>query len=222
MTDIKKMIPMQSLGEEIANAITHGIGFVLSLLGFIVLIYNAFTYGSVLHIVSCFIYGTTLLILFLISTLYHSISHPKAKKVFRRLDHISIFLLIAGTCMPLALVVLKGPIGWFLFSLQCLFCVVGITFKACFGPKYSAVSLIVYLLMGWSVVFVLKPILESISLNGFMWVIYGGVFYTVGVIFFAIDRKVPYFHAIWHIFVLLGSICHFLMVLFYVIPLPIK
>lgn len=221
MIEAEKDRPMQSLGEEIANAITHGIGFVFSLVGLIVLMYKSLTYGSTLHVVSCALYGSSLIILYLSSTLYHSISHPVAKKVFRRFDHISIYLLIAGTYMPLALVILNGPLGWVLFALQCGFCVVGITFKAVFGPKYPTVSLIFYLLMGLTAIFAAKPMISTLSLNGFMWVIYGGIFYIVGVIFFAIDRKVSYFHAIWHLFVMLGSFCHFLMVLYYVIPFQI-
>ena len=212
----------QNLGEEIANAVSHGTGAILSLLGLIFLIYNAVSYGTAWHIVSCAIYGSALLLLYTVSTIYHAITHPTAKKVFQRLDHISIYLLIAGTYMPLTLVVLNGPLGWVLFSLQCLFCLVGITFKACFGDKFAIVSVIVYLLMGWVAIFAIKPILAILSLKGFMWVIYGGLFYSLGVIFFATDKKFSYFHAIWHIFVLLGSLCHFIMVLFYVIPLTIS
>jgi hemolysin III len=210
----------QSFGEEMANAITHGAGAILSLLGLIILIYYSVLTKATCHIVSCSLYGTTLLLLFLISTLYHSITHPTAKIIFRKLDHISIFLLIAGTNMPLALVALKGYLGWLLFSFQCFFCIVGIIFKICYGYRYPIVSLILYLLMGWVTIFAVKPIMLALSLHGFMWVLYGGIFYTLGVIFFITDHKFQYFHAIWHLFVLFGSACHFVVVLFYVIPLP--
>lgn len=215
-TDIK-----QSAGEEIANSIIHGVGFILSIFGLIILVYNSILAGTVWHIVSCSLYGATLLTLFLTSTLYHSISHKEAKKIFRRLDHISIFLLIAGTYMPITLVALRGVPGWIIFSLQCTFCLVGIFFKAYYGPRYPKVSLAIYLLMGWIAIFTLKPILIALSIKGLIWVLCGGFFYTLGVVFFVADGKYRFFHAIWHIFVLLGSASHFVMVLFYVIPLPI-
>lgn len=211
----------QTLGEEIANAFTHGAGFILSAIGMIILVYNSLSSGTIWHIASCALYGSTLLILFLISTLYHSITHLRAKKIFQRLDHISIYLLIAGTYMPLTLIALKGTLGWFLFSLQCTFCLAGILFKACYGPKYPTLSLICYLLMGWMAIFAIKPLLVALSIKGFLWILYGGVFYSLGVIFFAMDEKFKFFHAIWHLFVVLGSVCHFLMILFYVIPLPV-
>lgn len=217
----KDQVVEQTLAEEIANAFTHGAGFILSLIGMIILIYNSLS-GTVWHVVSCSLYGSTLLILFLISTLYHSISNLAVKRIFRRLDHISIFLLIAGTYMPLTLVALKGTLGWIIFSLQCAFCFVGVFFKAFYGPRYPVVSLIVYLLMGWVAIFAINPILTALSFKGLMWILYGGIFYTLGVIFFVADQKFHFFHAIWHVFVLLGSACHFVMVLFYVIPLPIS
>jgi len=140
------------------------------------------------------------------------------KKVFRRLDHIGIYFLIFGTCMPVTLVVLSGALGWTLFGLECGCCVFGITFKAIFGPKFEITSVLFYLLMGWIAVIPIKTIYSAISLSGTMWIVLGGLFYTLGIIFFATDKKVPYFHAIWHLFALSGSICHYLMVLNYVIP----
>ena len=124
--------------------------------------------------------------------------------------------------MPLTLVVLRGTLGWILFGLQCGFCFFGVLFKACFGHKFPIVSVIVYLLMGWVAIFAMKPILMVLSIKGFMWVLYGGIFYTIGVIFFATDQKFSYFHAIWHLFVLMGSACHFILMLVYVIPLAIS
>jgi hemolysin III len=220
---IKKKVQSieQSYGEEIANAITHGAGFILSLLGLIILIYNSALSGTMWHVVSTSLYGITLLLLFLISTLYHSITHPTAKTIFRKLDHISIFLLIAGTYMPLTLVALNGPLGWFLFSLQWAFSLIGIIFKVCCGHRYEIASLILYLLMGWVAIFAIKPIMIALSLKGFMWILYGGIFYTIGVLFFVGDKKFQYFHAVWHVFVLLGSACHFVVVLFYIIPIPV-
>lgn len=217
--DEKKYI--SSFKEEIANSITHGMGVVLSIIGFVLLLYKSIAQGSVCHVVSCAFYGGSLFLLYIISTLYHAITHPVAKKVLRRLDHISIYLLIFGTYMPLTLIALKGPFGWTLFGLECGCCVFGIAFKAVFGTKFEIVSTLFYLLMGWIAVFAIKPMYAVISGKGLFWIVAGGLFYTLGVLFFAIDKKVSYFHAVWHVFVLLGSICHFFTVLWYVIPINI-
>lgn len=208
-----------SIKEEVANSITHGLGVIFSIIGLVFLLNKSITQGTCWHIVSCSFYGGSLLLLYIISTLYHAITHPTAKKVFRRLDHICIYLLIFGTYMPLALVALNGVFGWTLFGVECGFCVFGITFKAIFGPKFEVVSVLFYLLMGWLAVFAIKPIYIAISAKGLLWIFSGGLFYTLGVLFFATDKKVPYFHAIWHLFVLIGSICHFFTVLWYIMPL---
>lgn len=214
-------IALQSIKEEVANSITHGIGGLLSIVAFILLLYHSITKGSARHIVSCTIFGSTLIILYVISTLYHAITHIKAKKVLRRLDHISIYLLIFGTYLPLTLVVLKGPFGWSLFGVECALCVFGITFKAIFGPKFEILSVLFYLLMGCGALIAIKPIYSAISLKGLMYVLYGGIFYVLGILFFMGDKKFPYFHAIWHLFVLAGSSFHFFMVLLFVIPFTI-
>jgi hemolysin III len=210
---------LPSIKEEIANSITHGIGAILSVIGLIFLLNKSINQGRILHVVSCSFYGGALVLLYVISTLYHAITHPVAKKVFRRLDHVCIYLLIFGTYMPLSLIALNGNFGWTLFGLECGCCVFGITFKAIFGPKFTVISTLFYLLMGWLAVFAIKPMYIAISAKGLLWVFLGGIFYTLGIIFFATDRKVSYFHAIWHLFVLVGSICHFFTVLWYVIPL---
>lgn len=214
----KTDVQIQSFKEEIANAITHGIGVFLSLIAFVVLLKSSVIKGSTRHIVACSLYGTSLLILYIVSTLYHSFRQNKAKNILRILDHICIYLLIAGTYMPLTLVVLYGIWGWILFSIQCVFSLLGILFKVFFGTRYPTVSVIFYVLMGCMALPAMKPISEAISLAGFMWIILGGVFYIFGILFFAIDQKVSYFHTIWHLFVLAGSACHFIMVFFYVIP----
>jgi len=219
--DSTKEIITKNIKEEIANSITHGIGFVLSVFGLVVLVYKACVLGRCIHIVSCSFYGASLLLLYIMSTLYHAITHPTAKKVFRRLDHISIYILIFETYMPLTLVALNGALGWWLFGLECALCVIGVTFKAVFGPKLNVISSLFYLLMGWVAVFAIKPMYFAMSFNGIFWIFAGGFFYTLGVIFFAIDTKVRYFHAIWHIFVLAGSVCHFFSILWYVIPIAL-
>lgn len=214
----KTEIANQTLKEEIANSITHGIGVLLSVIAFIVLLRSSIIKGSTRHIVSCSIYGSSLFILYSVSTLYHSIPHVKAKRILRVLDHMGIFLLIAGTYMPITLVILQGTLGWTLFGFECALCLLGIAFKLIFGTRFSYLSMFFYLFMSYLIVFAMRPIYAVVSINGLMWIILGGVFYTLGIIFFAIDKKVSYFHTVWHLFVLAGSICHFMMVFLYVIP----
>ena len=209
---------IQTLGEEIANAVTHGIGFILSFIGLYFLLHNALKQHSFLCILSCSIYGASLVVLYLMSTLYHSCTHVNIKKVLRRLDHISIYFLIAGTFAPIALLALKGSLGWTLFGVEMGFCLLGIVFKIVFGTRFGVISVLFYLLMGWTAVFVIKPLFLAVPFKGLVWIFGGGVFYTLGVFFYATDKKFPYFHAIWHLFVLFGSISHFLAILLYVIP----
>ncbi len=205
----------QSIKEEIVNSITHGIGSILSIFAFVVLLYNAITKGTCIHIVTCSIYGASLITLYSISTIYHAIQNINVKYVFRILDHISIYLLIAGTYLPITLIILKGSLGWIMFAIEYGLCLLGIIFKIIFKTKLSIISVLFYLFMGWLAIIAIKPIYLSI---GILWLFLGGIFYTLGVIFFAIDKKVSYFHAVWHIFVLAGSYCHFNMIYFYVIP----
>ena len=207
----------QDIKEEIINSISHGIGFVLSILAFVVLLYFSIQYGNAKVIASAIVYGSSLLLMYLFSTLYHSIQNRKAKTVLRRLDHISIYLLIAGTYTPIALISLNSMLGWVLFWVEASFAFIGITFKAIFGPKLSIISSIFYLLMGWVAMIAIKPMVMAISIKGFLWIILGGAFYSLGVIFFAMDKRVKYFHAIWHLFVILGSLYHFIAILKFVI-----
>lgn len=200
--------------EIIANSITHGVGFLLSILGFIILIYSSLASSSIC-IVSCIIYGSSLVILYFVSTLYHSLSHLK---ILQKLDHISIYLLIAGSYMPISLVILKGALGWTIFGLEWGLCLAGIIFKILFGARFSAASILFYLAMGWVAIFAIKPLVSHLSFEGILWILLGGVFYTVGVLFYALDKKIPYFHALWHLFVLAGSVCHYFMILRSVIP----
>ncbi|NGX34256.1 MAG: hypothetical protein K1060chlam1_00607 [Candidatus Anoxychlamydiales bacterium] len=218
---LKAKDSLQSIKEEIANSITHGIGAIFSIIGLIILLYHSITKGTAKHIFSCSFYGGSLIVLYVISTLYHSITHKTAKRVFRRLDHISIYLLIFGTYIPLTLLVLKGAVGWTIFGVQCGLTVLGITFKAIFGPKLEALSVIFYLLMGFIALFALKPIYLALSFKGMMYVLYGGFFYVLGILFFVLDKKVPFFHSIWHVFVLAGSFFHYFLVLLFVIPFAV-
>ena len=203
--------------EEIANSITHGIGLALAIAGLSVLVVFACLRGSAWHVVSCSIYGSTLVILYLASTLYHSIQNPAAKRILKVFDHCSIYLLIAGSYTPFTIVSLRGGWGWTLFGLIWGMAILGIIFKTFHTGKYENFSLALYLFMGWLVIIAIKPLFSSVPLIGFLWMVAGGLFYTFGVLFYCLDR-IPFFHTIWHLFVLGGSTCHFFAVLFYVVP----
>lgn len=204
--------------EEITNSITHGIGMLLSIAGLVLLATLACRYGDAWHIVSCSIFGTTLILLYTASTLYHSIPHPRAKEILRIIDHSAIFLLIAGTYTPFTLVNLRGHWGWSLFGVIWGLALLGIIFQLTPLRRSKVLSLVLYIGMGWAVVVAAKPLLASVAPQGLLLLAAGGLAYTLGVVFY-VWRKLPHHHAIWHIFVLSGSILHFFAVLFYVIPL---
>lgn len=204
-------------GEEIANSITHGIGAALSIAGLTLLVSLAVIYGDVWRVVSFSIYGTSLVLLYLCSTLYHSIQHPKAKRILRIFDHSAIYLLIAGSYTPFTLVSMRGPWGWTLFGVVWGLALLGIAFKTVFIGKYEKWATAAYVLMGWLVVIAFKQMLVTVPPGGIVWLVIGGVVYTLGVLFYAWE-KLPYNHAIWHLFVMGGSACHFFAVLFHVLP----
>jgi hemolysin III len=206
-----------SLAEEIANSVTHGVGVLLSIVGLIVLVNLAARHGNVWHIVSSSIFGTTLIMLYLTSTLYHSIPAPGAKKVLRLLDHVAIYLLIAGTYTPFLLVNLRGPWGWTLFALVWGIALTGILLKVSPLGHKRGLSLTLYLVMGWIILIAIKPLLSYLDPAGVRLLVGGGLAYTGGVIFYG-WKRLPYNHAIWHLFVLAGSGFHFFAVLLYVLP----
>lgn len=203
--------PFYSRREEIANSITHGIGVALSVAGLIVLVVLAAIYGDVWRVVSFSIYGGSLILLYLASTLYHSLQHPKVKQVLRKFDHAAIYVLIAGTYTPFLLVSMRGSWGWPLFILIWGMAVAGIVWKMFFLGKLEILATIIYILMGWMCVFLFKDMMATIPPLGVTMLIAGGIVYTAGVIFYAWE-KLPYNHAIWHLFVLGGSICHFVAI----------
>ncbi|MBL7857040.1 MAG: hemolysin III family protein [Cyclobacteriaceae bacterium] len=198
--------------EEIANAITHGLGALLAIGALVLLVVFASLYGNAWHIVSFTIFGTTLVILYLASTLYHSFTHPGVKVLFRKFDHMSIFLLIAGTYTPFCLALLGGWLGWTIFGLIWGCALLGITLKAFFTGKKELLSTLLYVLMGWAGMIAIKPLYEAMSLSGFILLVLGGVFYTAGTFFFVNDKN-RYYHSLWHLFVLAGSVSHFFSVL---------
>ena len=209
------------LGDILANAITHGIGAALAIAGTAYLIV-ASTRGSAWDIVSCSIFGATLILVYLCSTLYHSLVRTRARPVFHILDHSSIYLLIAGTYTPFTLVSLRGPLGWSVFSVEWSLAIAGVIFKSIAMERFrkgrlAVLSAVVYLLQGWFIVFAVRPIVHAIGWHGLAWLGAGGLAYTLGIIFFALDSR-RYFHAAWHIFVLAGSIAHYFAILFYVLP----
>ncbi len=206
-----------TVGEEIANSVTHGIGTGLSIAGLTLLVVLAAIYGDVWRVVSFSIYGSSLVLLYLASTLYHSIQHPKVKQVLRIFDHSAIYLLIAGTYTPFTLVSMRGPWGWTMFGVVWGLALLGIAFKTVFIGRYEKLATVAYVLMGWLVVVAFKEMLVAIPPGGVAWLMAGGVVYTLGVLFYA-WQKLPYNHAIWHLFVLGGSTCHFFAILFHVLP----
>ncbi|PID55595.1 hemolysin III [candidate division KSB3 bacterium] len=200
-------------GEEIANSVSHGIGVLLSIAGVVVLVPTAVIHGNALHVTSFSIFGATLMMVYSASTLYHSVTMPRLKRILQRIDHAVIFLLIAGTYMPFMLVRLHGVLCWSVLGLVWGLAAAGILLKTFFSiSKYEKVSVGLYVLMGWLCVIVAKQLLANVPPLSLILLVSGGLSYTVGVIFYVWDR-LPYNHAIWHIFVLGGSIFHYFSVL---------
>ena len=210
-------IPKYSLGEEITNAILHGIGGLLSIAALVLCVVFSAIHGNAYAVVSSCIYGSTLIILYTMSCLYHSLKVNKAKKVFRIIDHCSIFLLIAGTYTPYTLVSLNGVVGWVMFSVIWSSAILGIVLNAIDLNKYKKISMVLYIAMGWAVIFSFKPLVEALEIGGIYLLLAGGIIYTIGAIFYGIGKKHKYMHSIFHFFVLAGSILHFFSILLYVI-----
>ena len=206
-----------SVGEEIANSVTHGIGAGLSIAALSILVTFAGLFGDAWRVVSFSIYGATLILLYLASTFYHSFQAPRVKKFFRVLDHSAIFLLIAGTYTPFTLVNLRGGWGWTLFGLIWGSAICGILLEIFFIDRFKTLSMAIYIAMGWLVILAFKPLLSAVPAGGMIWLGVGGLIYTLGVVFYLWER-IPFNHAIWHLFVLGGSVCHFFCILFYVLP----
>jgi hemolysin III len=202
-----------SFGEEIANSVTHGVGWLLSVGGLATLVTFAAITGGVLRVVSCAVFGATLVLLYAASTLYHALPYERAKRVFRVLDHSAIFVLIAGTYTPLSLVAVGGPWGWSLFGAIWLLAVVGVLLNTIAHGRWRWMSITLYVTMGWLVVIAIRPLVASVGTGVLMLVISGGLAYTFGLVFYG-WRRLPYGHAVWHLFVLAGSVLHYLAVFF--------
>lgn len=205
----------QSLGEEIANSVSHGIGLLAILIGTPFLILRAAQYSTAGFIVGVIVFAVTVLLLYLASTLYHALPNSKAKRVFRIMDYSAIFLLIAGTYMPFTLGVLSGAWGWILFGMIWGLAIAGVILKL-FDKFFHPILYVgLYLLMGWLIVIPGDILLAKLPTAGLAWLFAGGLFYTVGVIFFAMDSWLKYGHFIWHLFVIAGTTCHYFAVLWY-------
>lgn len=200
-----------SLKEEIASALTHGLGVVAALCGSSVLITLAALHGNAWQLGSAIVYGITLVLLYVASTLYHAVPHPGAKARLKVFDHCAIYLLIAGTYTPITLIALRGNVGWWLFGAIWGLAMAGVLFKLFFTGRFKRLSTMIYIAMGWLVIVAIKPVVNSLSLYGLVWLFVGGAFYTAGTYFYHRDNM-RYAHAIWHIFVLLGSVSHYLTV----------
>lgn len=203
--------------EEMANRLTHGVGALLGVAGLVLLVVASSLHGDAWHIVSTAIFGTTLVLLYTASTLYHSATGDRARVLLRKFDHAAIFLLIAGTYTPFVLVTLRGAWGWSLFGVVWGLAVAGVALKFWFAGRFRVVSTLIYLAMGWLVMIAIKPLMAALPAGGLGLLVAGGVCYTGGAVFY-LWKRLPYHHAIWHVFVLAGSACHWTAVFCYVVP----
>lgn len=207
---------IQSIGEEIANSVSHGVGFLAAITVSPVLIISAVRHDGSAAVVGASIFAFTMLLLYITSTLYHALARNKAKRIFQILDHSAIFLLIAGTYTPFTLGVLRGAWGWTLFGLVWGTAVVGIVIKSIGSVRYKRLSTVLYLVMGWLIIIAVKPIWLKMPSWGFFWLLLGGIAYTTGVVFFA-AKRIRYAHFVWHLFVIAGTACHCVAVLGYAV-----
>jgi len=212
-----KEIKHYSTAEERINILSHVLGFILSIVALVLLVRHASINGDVWHVVSFSVFGVSLMILYAASTVYHSARNIQFRRKMRIVDHASIYILIAGTYTPFTLVTLNGFSGWMIFGITWGMAVVGIVLKLFYTGKYDAVSTLMYVFMGWIIVFAIEPLIDNLSSDGLFWLVAGGMAYTTGAILYSI-KKIKFNHAIFHVFVLVGSFCHFISVYFYILP----
>lgn len=208
-----------SKGEEIFNSVTHGVGALLAVIGTVIMIMLSALNGTTLGLVTSLIYGISLIILYTMSTVYHAIPFPKVKKVLRIFDHTSIFLLIAGTYTPYCLIALNGNRSGIYVAVAVWACaIIGIILNAIDLKKTEKIGIVLYVIMGWSIIMVVKDVVDALAVPGFWLLLLGGISYTVGIIFYAMKKK-KFMHSIWHLFVLTGSVLHYLSIVLYVLPM---
>jgi hemolysin III len=210
-------VPLYSVKEELANSFSHGLGVLASIVGLLFLLRPFGNPLSILELSSYAIYGTSLILLFLSSCIYHAVQTEKLKAIFQVLDHCAIYLLIAGSYTPLLLITIKGDLANVVLTLIWTIAAAGILFKIKFGSRFEKLSLITYLGMGWCSLFIIYELWQKLAIGGFILLLCGGLIYSLGTIFYS-NEKIPYNHAIWHLFVLGGACCHYFMTLFYVLP----
>ncbi len=216
MKDIEE-IKYYSPIEEKINIISHAIGFILSIVALVLLVTHANLHGDVWHIVSFSIFGASLIILYAASTFYHNAKKPELRNRLKIIDHAAIYVLIAGSYTPFTLVTLQGTIGWVIFGTSWGLALAGIILKLFFTGKYNIISTMMYVFTGWVIIFAIKPLINNLPLEGLYWLFAGGMAYTMGAILYSI-KKIKFNHAIFHVFVLMGSFSHFVSVFFYVLP----
>ena len=207
--------------EEKTNIISHAFGLVFSIVALVLMVVRASLYGNAWHVVSVSIFGASLIALYTASTFYHSAKDPKLRSRLRIIDHATIYVLIAGTYTPFTLITLNGSTGWWIFGASWTMAVIGISLKVFFTGKYNVISTLMYVFMGWIIVFAITPLINNLSTEGLFWLFAGGVAYTTGAVLYSI-KKIKFNHAIFHMFVLLGSFCHFVSVYFYVLKIGTK
>ena len=211
------ILPFPDMRDELANKVTHAVGLAMSIAGLFLLLFLAGRNGTAWHVVGCSIYAVSLVMLFAASTVYHSFHRKRLKDFFRTVDHVCIYLLIAGTYTPFTLTLMRGPWGWTLLGLVWSFALIGILVKVNYAGQFGVKCAVPYIATGWLAVIAAKPIAQTVSLGALLWLLAGGLFYTLGVYFWVKDGR-RFFHAIWHVFVLAGGACHYCAVILYVVP----
>ncbi len=212
----KNVLYKYTVQEDIANAISHGIGALFAYIGLIFLVYTSSINGSIKDVISFSIYGTSLIFMFLMSTLYHAIFHDMTRSIFKRLDHSAIFVLIAGTYVPFTFTVIDNMLSYIILAILIVIAISGIVLKTFFVGKYKRISTLVYVIMGWLIIFEIKPLIGNLNVYALIFLVAGGVIYTLGAIIYAIS-KFKYHHFIWHLFVLCAAICHYIVIAFYIL-----
>ncbi len=210
-------LPNYTLGEELISSISHGLGAAFGIVALVLCVVKSVVSGSTIAVVSSCLYGSMLVLLYTMSTIYHALRRNRAKQVFRVFDHCTIFLLIAGTYIPIVLVGIGGIVGWVYFGVVTGAAVLGIVFNAISVERFKVFSMICYIAMGWVIIFGFRPLMQAVNVEGIVLLVVGGVVYTFGAILYGVGSKRKYFHSIWHFFVLGGSILHFIMIYAYVL-----
>ncbi len=212
----KSILYKYTVGEDIANAVSHGIGALAAYIGLIYLVYTSSVNGTVTDVIAFSVYGTSLIFMFLMSTLYHAIFHDMTRSIFKRLDHSAIFVLIAGTYVPFTFTVINSVLSYIILGVLILIAILGIVLKTFFVGRYKRISTLVYVIMGWLIIFEVKPLIANLNSQALIFLVAGGVIYTLGAVVYAVSTF-KYHHFVWHIFVMLAAVCHYIVIAFYIL-----